>query len=129
MGRKPQCNKKQVLMAIKGCNGIVTTVAQRLNINWHSADNYIKKWPETLAAYNDETEQVLDFAESKIMDSIRKGNTNDAKWYLSKKGKHRGYGDDLQPSLFDDLDDTPDEDIKIIIDDEPEEVKEDGPAQ
>lgn len=129
MGRKKNYSKKQILLAIKNSNAIVSTIAKTLQCDWHTAEAYINKWPETIQAYKDEEEFVLDFAESKIMDSIRKGNTNDAKWYLSKKGKHRGYGDDLQPSLFDDLEDTPDEDIKIIIDDEPEEVKEDGPTQ
>lgn len=118
MGRKKSYPKKLVIDAILNSNGIVSTIAQKLNCDWHTADSYIHKWEETIQAYNNETEKVLDFAESKIMESIRKGNTADAKWYLSKKGKARGYGDDLQPSLFDDLDETVDDELTIVIEDE-----------
>lgn len=118
MGRKKSYPKKLVIDAILNSNGIVSTIAQKLNCDWHTADSYIHKWEETIQAYNNETEKVLDFAESKIMESIRKGNTADAKWYLSKKGKSRGYGDDLQPSLFDDLDETVDDELTIVIEDE-----------
>ena len=45
-------------------------------------------------------EGVLDMAESVVYKSAKDGNTQDAKWLLSKKGKDRGYGDsvDLQHS-------------------------------
>ncbi|MCQ2594836.1 MAG: hypothetical protein MJ196_06185 [Treponemataceae bacterium] len=117
MGRKKAFPKKLVLEAILNSNGIVSTVAQKLNCDWHTADTYIHKWEETIQAYNNETEKVLDFAENKIMESIRKGNTADAKWYLSKKGKHRGFGDDNQLDLFNKT--APDDnEIRIIIDDD-----------
>jgi transposase len=43
-----------VLKAIKGCGGIVSTVAKRLKCDWNTADKYIKKWDETRLAMQDE---------------------------------------------------------------------------
>lgn len=43
----------------------------------------------------DETELVKDLAESTLITSIKQGDTISAKWYLSKKAKDRGYGDEL----------------------------------
>lgn len=75
--------------------GIISTIANRVGCNWHTADKWIHENAEVREAYNDEIEKNLDMAESVILRSIQGGDTNDAKWYLSKKGKLRGY-DDVQ---------------------------------
>ena len=43
----------------------------------------------------DEEETILDMAESTLLKRIKEGDEQSAKWYLSKKGKMRGYGDSL----------------------------------
>ena len=50
------------------------------------------------AAYDAECESMLDLAESTLLKNIKDGDTADAKWYLTKKGKRRGYGDSLDIS-------------------------------
>ena len=47
-------------------------------------------------AYADECEVVLDLSEMTIFKSIKAGDSGDAKWYLTKKGKGRGYIDGRQ---------------------------------
>lgn len=93
MARK---NQKAVLEAIQGSGGIVNTVAKRLGVDWHTAKKYVHKWAATKEAMDAELETVKDMAESKIYASIKDGNTQDAKWFLARKAKDRGYADKLE---------------------------------
>ena len=93
MGRR--FTQEQVLDAIKDSGAIITIIAARLDCAWSTAESYVKKWDKTIQAFRDETEQIKDVAESALINSIKQGNTTDAKWYLSKKAKDRGYGDEL----------------------------------
>lgn len=87
--------KDQVLKAIEGSGGIVSAVASRLGCAWKTADNLVKRWAEVREAFMAEREKVLDIAETTLIKSIQNGDTQDAKWMLSKRGKARGYGDAL----------------------------------
>ena len=91
MGRHRNFKKKDVLDAIDGSYGIVSTVAAKLHCNWHTADEYIKKWPETLQAINDEEESKLDFVEGKAITKINEGDGAMIRFYLATKGKKRGF--------------------------------------
>ena len=93
MGRR--CTQEQVLDAIKGSGAIITIIAARLDCAWSTAESYVKKWDKTRQAFRDETEQIKDVAESTLINSIKQGDTTSAKWFLSKKAKDRGYGDEL----------------------------------
>lgn len=94
MGRHRNFKKKDVLDAIDGSYGIVSTVAAKLHCNWHTADEYIKKWPETLQALNDEEESKLDFVEGKAIKKINEGDGTMIRFYLATKGKKRGFAYD-----------------------------------
>ena len=59
-------DKEEVLEAIKGSGGIVSTVSKRIDCQWHTAKKYINKWDETKAAFDDEREAILDMAEGVI---------------------------------------------------------------
>lgn len=91
MGRHRNFKKKDVLDAIDGSYGIVSTVAAKLHCNWHTADEYIKKWPETLQALSDEEESKLDFVEGKAIKKINEGDGAMIRFYLATKGKKRGF--------------------------------------
>ena len=80
-----------VIEAIKGSGAIMSTIARRLSCDWRTADKYCQKWEATRHALANETETILDMAESKLYESIQGGNTQDAKWLLSTKGKRRGF--------------------------------------
>jgi len=82
-----------VLDAIKGSGAIMSTIARRLGVDWHTADKYCRKWEATKQALIDEEERTLDLAESTLLKSIESGDTQSAKWYLSTKGKKRGYSE------------------------------------
>ena len=92
MGRKRNYKKQEVLDAIKDSYGIMTDIAKRLKCNWHTADEYVKKWPETLQALADESENYLDLTESACIDRIKQGDGQMIRFVLATKGKKRGYG-------------------------------------
>lgn len=84
-------NAAQVIEAIKGTGGIKTKIAERLDVSRWTVDNYIDRWQSVAAAYAEETEAVIDMAEDNLITEIRNGNFNAMRYYLSTKGKHRGY--------------------------------------
>lgn len=94
MARKP--TKKQVMSAIYDSGGIIDEIARRLGVAWATARAYIDKWEETKQAYEIENERIIDLAEETVLKSIKAGDTSDAKWLLTRKGRKRGYGEALE---------------------------------
>ena len=90
MARK---SKKAIIEAIKDSGGIMSTIARRLGVTWHTADTWVKQYDETKQALQDEREAILDLAESTLFRNIKDGNSPDAKWLLSTMGKNRGYNE------------------------------------
>lgn len=90
MSRK---SKKAIIEAIKDSGGIMSTIARRLGVTWHTADTWVKQYDETKQALQDERETILDLAESTLFKNIKDGNSQDAKWLLSTMGKNRGYNE------------------------------------
>ena len=74
-----------------GSAGIMSTIARRLGCDWHTAQRYVNKWESTRTAFEDEGEQVLDLAESKAIEQINAGDGAMIRYYLSTKGKKRGF--------------------------------------
>lgn len=91
-----KASKEAVIEAIQGSGAVISTVAKRLGVNWHTAKKRCYQWEATRLALEDEEQRILDMAESKLFESINNGNTQDAKWLLSTKGKHRGYSEKTQ---------------------------------
>jgi len=101
---RKQPTKTELLDAIKDSNGIISTIAKRLNVSWDTARKYIKKDADAVQAYENERNGVLDLAENVIIDALQKNDISTAKWILQIKGKSRGYAgtdaDTLDDPLF-----------------------------
>lgn len=93
--------KTKTLAAISGSAGIKSTIAERLGCDWNTADKLVKQWPETLRAWQDEREKILDMSETTLLKSIKAGDTSSAKWILATQGKDRGFSPTL-PAAIDD---------------------------
>ena len=91
MGRKKIVKEKDLLAAIEGSNGFVTTIAARLHCSWHAADNAIKASAAAMQAIKDEEEKTLDFVEGKAIKKINEGDGAMIRFYLATKGKKRGF--------------------------------------
>ena len=81
----------QFIEAIPGSGGIISTIAARVGCAWHTAKKYITTYPTIQRAYDDECEKITDLAESTLIKSIRDGDVASAKWWLTRKGKERGF--------------------------------------
>lgn len=82
--------------AINGSYGIISTIADRLKINWNTARTYIQKDKDARQLYENERNAMLDRAESCIINALEQNDVNTAKWFLQIKGCDRGYtGKDL----------------------------------
>lgn len=88
--------RKRVKESIPKSAGIMSTIAARLGCSWNAARDFIVADPELSQMLQNEMEGVLDMAESVVYQSAKDGNTHDAKWLLSKKGKARGFGDKVE---------------------------------
>lgn len=96
-------NVKDFLECIPGTGGIISAIARKAGCDWRTAEKYIREHPTVRAAYDAECEAMLDLAESAVLRNIKlaaqgEGDTADAKWYLTKRGKRRGYGDAVEVS-------------------------------
>ena len=81
----------QFIEAIKGSGGIISTIAKRVGCEWHTAKKYIEQYSTVKQAYINETEAVTDMAEIALINSIKNSDAWAVKYYLSTKGKDRGY--------------------------------------
>lgn len=104
MVNKRQYKAHQFISAIPGTGGIVTVIANRVGCHRKTATWYIENYPTVKAAYDAEREAITDMAEGVVLGNIqlahdkldekdnkKQVDSGDAKWYLSRKGKNRGY--------------------------------------
>ena len=93
---------EEVLEAVEGSGGIMSTVADRLNCTWRTARRYVNMYVSTREAFEAETEQIGDMAESLVFGNIEIAreaqkeesklvDSADERWLLSRKFKGRGY--------------------------------------
>ena len=113
MGRKRILKKKELLDAIKGSYGIISTIAGRLHCDWHTVDDTIKLYPEAIRAIADEKEATLDFVEGKAIARINEGDGTMIRFYLATKGKKRGFTYDEKLEADETADDN---NINVICD-------------
>ena len=104
--------KNKMLAALEKSLGIVSSAAKYAGI----ARNTHYEWMQSDAEYKAKVDELsniaLDFAESKLFESIKNGSDTATIFLLKTKGKHRGYverqenrqvdgeGNDVQPILI-----------------------------
>lgn len=110
MSGKNGYKAEQFIKAIPGSGGIVSTIAKRVGCDWQTADKYIKEFATVQLVYQAEKETIKDMAEGTVVANIKlamlaqrtdqeQQDTGDAKWYLSKMAKDRGYGDKIDVGI------------------------------
>ena len=82
--------------AIPGTGGIISAIAKKVGCAWHTVRKYIDTYPTINRAYQDECEKILDLAESKLIEAINERDGPMIRYYLSTKGKTRGYSERLE---------------------------------
>ena len=115
MSRKRALREKDLLAAIPGSRGFVSTIAARLNKDWHVVDRAIKASPAAQEAIDAENETTLDMVEGKAIERIEEGDGSMIRFYLATKGKKRGF---TYEEKTDDTETSEDEKLEIICDGE-----------
>lgn len=82
---------EQVIEAVKGSRGFVTTIAKQLGCDRTYVYRLANKFPTVKQAIEEEREGVKDFAEGKLLQQIDAGNITAIIFYLKTQAKDRGY--------------------------------------
>ena len=91
MPRRTLFTDDQAAEALKRTGGIRTNAALLLKCSPSTIKRYIDR-SEALARIEGEVvEQIIDLAESRLVDPINNGNLTAIMFYIKTKGKHRGY--------------------------------------
>lgn len=104
----PRVTKERMLKAIPGTCGRWTYLAERMRVTVETCQGYLnpkrKGWEEVRAAWQYEKERLGDIAEQTVEDVMKQrldiGSASiAARWYLEKKHKDRGYGNERTVTL------------------------------
>ena len=117
MGRKEKgYTKQQILKAISQSDGIVRTIQKRLGCDsWATARKYIDKWQDTRKAWESENNQTNDLAQSVVVEDIKRGNVQTAKWWLERRRRKEYYISHYGTQDQQEANASEDTDIKIEI--------------
>lgn len=85
--------RKRIEAAIPGSRGMITTIANRVGLTRVTVYKFLyrEENQDLFELIEQERETLLDFAESKLVGAIDKGDVAAIKFYLSTQGKKRGY--------------------------------------
>lgn len=87
---------ERMLKAVKGSNGVMSVVADRLGCDWQTAKKYILRYPEAVREFENEGLRGIDIAESKLFELVEKSDLNAIALYLKNKGRRRGWGTEME---------------------------------
>lgn len=91
--------KPIILEALEKSLGIITIACKEVGIQRKTFYSYYENDLEFRKAVDDINEITLDFAENQLLKSIKEGSDTAIQFYLKKKGKKRGYGDNLDVNI------------------------------
>jgi hypothetical protein len=92
-GRKPKFTKRQIVEALVKGGGFKSKAAQLLGCHPNRIQAYFKRYPDLNKVLEHIDDKYLDMAEFSLLKQVRKENTQATIFYLSRKGKRRGYAD------------------------------------
>ena len=120
MGR---ISKNKILKAIKGSAGIMSTIAKKLDVDWHTAKKHVLKYDVTRQALENEEEAILDMADNALYASVKDKEQWAVKYLLATKGKKRGYVERTEhdhttkgESLHKKLNELPEDELRKLAD-------------
>ncbi len=102
MRRRPyKLTRNKVLKAIRGSGGILSEIARRCGVHTSTVTDALRRkgWEDIESARLAELESTADLAEAVIIETFERRQANpalasqNARWFLSRKARDRGYGD------------------------------------
>lgn len=90
--RRMERTKKDALKILKIKYGNISLTCEQVGVSRQTFYKWMHDDPEFNAEVEEINERTLDLVESKMLQGINEGNTRLIMFYLSCKGKKRGYG-------------------------------------
>ena len=94
-GAPEKASVRKVLKAIQDTGGLISNIATKLGVHYHTVLNYEKKYETVRQAIQEERDKILDIAENTLITKIKEGDEDTSKWFLARKGKQRGYSEKI----------------------------------
>jgi hypothetical protein len=60
-----------------------------------TAKKYIDRYVDTVEAFECERIKMVDLAEDVVLRKLKRGDVQTARWFLARKARDRGYGDEF----------------------------------
>lgn len=92
--RGKRVSRAKIKKAIPGSGGIVMIVARKAGYSWGAVRDAIRADEELSRMMQDEAETVNDFAELTIVEKIKNGDENSARWWLARTRRAK-FGDNV----------------------------------
>jgi len=99
---KTKLTKLKVMKSLKATHGIKKYMCEVLGVNRQTLYRYLKSNPELESEMQEHLEYITDIAEFNLIENIKKGNPWAVRYWLSTRGKHRGYST-KQEAIFNGL--------------------------
>lgn len=90
-GPKNKITKQKFLAALDGTGGILSSIALKLRVDRSTVYNFLNSNKDMSKYVEQEAERIIDLAEGKLVKKITEEESWAIKYYLSTKGKGRGY--------------------------------------
>lgn len=91
--RSRAVKRRRLLAALQQNAGFITFACKAANVSLRFYYQEYEQNEEFKDAVDEIQENWIDMAEHVVKKQIREGNGVVAMWYLSRKARHRGYGD------------------------------------
>jgi hypothetical protein len=92
MAARKLLTPQAILGAIRRHGGLISLVARELGTSRQNIHQRIKASLELRTAVAAAEDELLDVAEGSIVQQLRQGDPSTVRWYLTRKGRSRGYG-------------------------------------
>ena len=92
MPKYARLSKAKIKAAIPGSGGIISVVCRRTGYSWGAVRDFIRNNPDLTAMLDEEQESVDDMAELTLIEKIRKGDEQTARWWLARRRRNT-FGD------------------------------------
>ena len=109
---KSDNRKEAMIETLKKCLGVVSAAVDKVGIARSTHYEWLLSDPEYKAAVDEIAERAIDFVETKMFEGVNNNDSGLIKYYLSTKGKSRGYverqenrqvdgeGNDIKPTVL-----------------------------
>ena len=81
---------------IPECNGVKKYLAEKLGVDVRTIYRYFEKHPDLEQETQEYLDSVSDVAEHHLIESVKKGDSWAVRYWLSTRGKNRGYSTKLE---------------------------------